>query len=118
MEIAIEKETGTASLQHPQTGASSSDAPTGSSGKTDIKRFKNDELNATNSDLSLFWKLENFANLDGAEALESEDRYDSFDEKITRLPDGRYCTPIPWSTDKWRLQKPPIGHWKSGKHVK
>ena len=104
-EIPTEKETGTASLQHPQIGASFSDAPTGSSGKTDSKRFKNDELNATNFDLSLFWKLENFANLDGAEAVESEDRFDSFDEKITRLPDGRYSTPIPWSTDKWRLQK-------------
>ncbi len=82
------------SLQHPQTGASFSDAPTRSCGKTDIKRFKNDELNATNFDLSLFWKLENFANLDGAEAVESEDRFDSFDERITRLPDGRYCTPF------------------------
>ncbi len=92
IEIPTEKETGTASLQHPQIGASFSDAPTGSSGKTDSKRFKNDELNATNFDLSLFWKLENFANLDGAEAVESEDRFDSFDEKITRLPDGRYHT--------------------------
>ena len=43
---------------------------------------------------------ENFANLDGADAVESTERFDSFADEITRLPDGRYCTPIPWKTDK------------------
>ncbi|XP_045028055.1 uncharacterized protein LOC123471158 [Daphnia magna] len=99
------KETGKANLQNPQTGTSFSDAPTGSCGETDTKWVEHDEITATNFDLSLFWRIENFANLEGAEAVESEDRFDSFDEKITRWPDGRYCTPIPWSTDKWRLQK-------------
>jgi hypothetical protein len=45
------------------------------------------------------------ANLDGADAEESDERFDSFADEITRLPDGRYCTPIPWKTDKWRLQR-------------
>jgi hypothetical protein len=53
----------------------------------------------------LFWRLENFANLDGVDAVESDERFDSFADEITRLPDGRYCTPIPWKTDKWRLQR-------------
>ena len=102
----MEKGAGTASLQIPPPGASFSDAPIGSSKEeTDKERFEKDEINAINFDLSLFWKIENFANLDGADAVEAKDRFDSFDEKITRWPDGRYCTPIPWSTDKWRLQK-------------
>ena len=37
--------------------------------------------------------------------MESTERFDSFADEITRLPDGRYCTPIPWKTDKWRLQR-------------
>jgi hypothetical protein len=101
----MEKETGTASPQIPPPGASFSDAPIGSSGAADSKRFEQEEKSATNFDLSLFWKIENFANLEGADAVELENRFDFFDEKITRWPDGRYCTPIPWTTDKWRLQK-------------
>jgi hypothetical protein len=73
--------------------------------KKEKKRFDKDEQRAVNFDLSLFWRLENFANLDGADAVESTERFDSFADEITRLPDGRYCTPIPWKTDKWRLQR-------------
>jgi hypothetical protein len=37
--------------------------------------------------------------------VESNGRFDSFDKDITRQLDGRYCTPIPWAIDKWRLEK-------------
>ncbi len=63
------------------------------------------ELNNANFDLSLFWKIESFANLDGADVVESNSRFDTFEDEITRLPDGRYSTPIPWTTDKWRLER-------------
>ncbi|KZR96230.1 Uncharacterized protein APZ42_009547, partial [Daphnia magna] len=69
------KETGKASLQNPQPGTSFSDAPTGSCGETDTKWVEHDEITATNFDLSHFWRIENFANLEGAEAVESEDRF-------------------------------------------
>ncbi len=67
--------------------------------------MEEDELNAIKFDISLFWKLENFANLEGAHAVEPNDRFDSFEEEISRLPDGRYCTPLPWTTDRWRLER-------------
>jgi hypothetical protein len=65
----MKKKTGTASLQIPPPGASFLDAPTRFSGETDIKRFEKEELIATNFDLSLFWKIENFKNLEGADAV-------------------------------------------------
>jgi hypothetical protein len=34
-----------------------------------IIRFEKKELIATNFDLSLFWKIENFKNLEGADAV-------------------------------------------------
>lgn len=69
-EIPMEKENVTASLQHPQPEASFSDAPTVPSGEKDKKLYEKDVLEATYFDLSLFWKLENFTNLDGVDAVE------------------------------------------------
>jgi hypothetical protein len=43
--------------------------------------------------------------LNGADAVESNSRFDAFEDEITCLPDGRYSTPIPWTTDKWRLER-------------
>ena len=63
-----------------------------------------DELKNVKFDFSLFWKLENASNLDVAEAVESNSRFDAFEDVITRLPDGRYCTPFPWTTVKWSLK--------------
>jgi hypothetical protein len=57
-----------------------------------------------NFDLSLFWRLENFANLNDCVAVEKDDQFRSFCEDITRFDDGRYCTPIPWTTDRWRME--------------
>ncbi len=65
------------------------------------KRFEMEKLNF---DLSLFWRLENFANLNDCVAVEKDDQFHSFCEEITRFDDGRYCTPIPWTTDRWRLE--------------
>jgi hypothetical protein len=88
-------EADTSSLLNPaETGTSFSENKDGST-KKEKKRFDKDEQRAINFDLSLFWRLENFANLDGADAVESTERFDSFADEITRLPDGRYCTPIP-----------------------
>ena len=39
-----------------------------------------DELNNANFDLSLFWKIESFANLDGDDAVESNSRFDTFED--------------------------------------
>jgi hypothetical protein len=101
-----EKKTGTASLHQPaKTKTSSHDVTIGPKGKQDQKSMGKDELNAANFDLSLFGRLENFVNLDGADAVEPENKFGSFEDEITRLPDGRYCTPIPWTTDKWRLNR-------------
>jgi hypothetical protein len=61
-------------------------------------------MDRLNFDLSLFWRLENFANLNDCDAVEKDDQFRSFCEDITRLDDGRYCTPIPWTTDRWRLE--------------
>ncbi|XP_045023784.1 uncharacterized protein LOC123468396 [Daphnia magna] len=47
---------------------------------------------------------ENFANLNDCVAVEKDDQFRSFCEEITRFEDGRYCTPIPWTTDRWRLE--------------
>jgi len=69
--------------------------------ETENKKFEMDRLNF---DLSLFWRLENFANLNDCDAVEKDDQFRSFCEDITRLDDGRYCTPIPWTTDRWRLE--------------
>ncbi|KZS07327.1 Uncharacterized protein APZ42_028968 [Daphnia magna] len=55
----------------------------------------------TDFDLSLFWKLEHFAILEDCDVVEPENLLSSFGDKITRQEDGRYCTPIPWKTDKW-----------------
>ncbi|XP_046445140.1 uncharacterized protein LOC124194797 [Daphnia pulex] len=65
------------------------------------KRFEMEKLNF---DLSLFWRLENFANLNDCVAVEKDDQFRSFCDEITRFEDGRYCTPIPWTTDRWRLE--------------
>jgi hypothetical protein len=65
------------------------------------KRFEMEKLNF---DLSLFWRLENFANLNDCVAVEKDDQFRSFCNEITRFEDGRYCTPIPWTTDRWRLE--------------
>ncbi|XP_045028551.1 uncharacterized protein LOC123471380 [Daphnia magna] len=65
------------------------------------KRFEMEKLNF---DMSLFWRLENFANLNDCVAVEKDDQFRSFCEEITRFEDGRYCTPIPWTTDRWRLE--------------
>jgi hypothetical protein len=69
------------------------------------KDKKDNDLKQINFDLSLFWNLENLANLNDCNVVESNDRFDSFDKDITRQLDGRYCTPIPWAIDKWRLEK-------------
>lgn len=52
-----------------------SDTPAAPEGKKDKERFEktNWKQPSTNSHLSLFWSLENLANLDGAEAVEPED---------------------------------------------
>ena len=46
--------------------------------------FDKDEQRAINFDLSLFWRLENFVNLDGADAVESTERFYSVADEITR----------------------------------
>ena len=99
------EEADTSSLLNPAETVKSFSENTDGSAKKEKKRFDKDEQRTINFDLSLFWKLENFANLDGADAEESDKRFDSFADEITRLTDGRYCTPIPWKTDKWRLQR-------------
>ena len=68
----------------------------------DGKGVEKEELEALNFDMSLFWRIEGFAGLNKADAVEPKDQFDSFAEKITRAPDGRYFTPIPWTKDKWR----------------
>jgi hypothetical protein len=111
----MEKETGTASPQTPPIGASFSDAPIGSSGEEDSKWFEKEEQVATNFDLSLFWKIENFANLEDADAVESEDRFDFFDEKsrdgqmedIVHRSLGR-----PTSEDSRKISRWPPEEWK------
>ena len=98
-------ETGNTCLLYPnENKASLSNASNGPK-EEDDKKMMVDELNNANFDLSLFWKIESFANLDGADAVESDSRFDTFEDEITRLPDGRYSTPIPWTTDKWRLER-------------
>lgn len=74
-------------------------------GNGDKKRMEEDELNAAKFYIFFFWKFEHFANLDGTDAVEPGDRFNCFEEEITRHPEGRYCNPIPWKTDKWRLHK-------------
>ncbi len=69
------------------------------------KDKKDNDLKQINFDLSLFWNLENLANLNDCNVVESNDRFNSFEKDITRQSDGRYCTPIPWAIDKWRLEK-------------
>jgi hypothetical protein len=98
-------ETGNSSLQPPNEKSSLSDETHGQELDSDTKRMEKDELNAIKFDVSLFWKLYNFANLDGADAVEPNNRFDRFEDEITRLPDARYCTPLPWTTDQWRLQR-------------
>jgi hypothetical protein len=97
--------TGNSSLQTPTEKSSLSDESDGPELDSDTKRMEEDELNAIKFDVSLFWKLENFANLDGADAVEPNNRFDRFEDEITRFPDGRYCTPLPWTADQWRLQR-------------
>jgi hypothetical protein len=66
----------------------------------DKKLMVEDDLNNVKFHLSLFWKLESFANF-GDDAIVSNTRlFEAFEEEIIRLPDGRYFTPIPWTTDK------------------
>ena len=43
--------------------------------------------------------------MEGADVVEKNGRFDSFEETIIREQDGRYSTPIPWTTDQWRLGK-------------
>jgi hypothetical protein len=68
------------------------------------KESKRFEMEKLNFDMSLFWRLENFANLNDCVAVEKDDQFRSFCEEITRFEDGRYCTQIPWTTDRWRLE--------------
>ncbi|KAI9565063.1 Pao retrotransposon peptidase family protein [Daphnia sinensis] len=76
--------------------------------KKEKRKIAKEELKRqTDFDLSLFWKLEHFAILDDCDAVEPDDTLCSFGDKITRQEDGRYCTPIPWKTDKWRLKRTP-----------
>jgi hypothetical protein len=93
------------SLHIPNKKTSPSDDADGPEGNGDKKRMEEHELNAVKLDIFLFWKFENFANLDGTDEVEPDDRFNCFEEEITRLPEGRYCTPTPWKTDKWRLKK-------------
>jgi hypothetical protein len=58
------------------------------------------ELNAVKFDIPLFWKLENFVNLDGADAVEPDNCLNCFKGEITSLPDVNYGTPISWITGK------------------
>jgi hypothetical protein len=86
------------SLLNPaETGTSEN---TDGSAKKKKKRFDKNEQRAINFDLSLFCRLENFANLYRADAVESEERFDSLADEITRLPAGRYSTPILCKADK------------------
>lgn len=71
-------EVGTSSLLSPPEIKTSFSEDTDRSVKKDKKRFYKDEQKAVNFDLSLFWRLENFANLDGAYAVESDERFNSF----------------------------------------
>ncbi len=58
------------------------------------------ELNAVKFDIPLFWKLENFVNLDEADAVEPDNCLNSFKGEITSLTDVPYGTPISWITGK------------------
>jgi hypothetical protein len=69
---------GTSSLLSPPETKTSFSEETDRSVKKDKTRFYKDEQKAVNFDLSLFWRLEKFANLDGAYAVESEKRFNSF----------------------------------------
>ena len=67
-------ETGNTCLLYPnENKASLSNASNGLK-EEDDKKMMVDELNNANFDLSLFWKIESFANLDGADAVESNSR--------------------------------------------
>ncbi len=99
-------DTGNTCLLFPdENKASLLNASNGLKEDDDKKMMVEDELSNANFDLSLFWKIESFANLDGADAVDSNSCFDAFEDEITRLPDGRYSTPIPWTTDKWRLER-------------
>jgi hypothetical protein len=37
--------------------------------------------------------------------VESSNLFGRFEDEITRLLDGRYCTRLPRTTDQWRLQR-------------
>ncbi|KZS10711.1 Uncharacterized protein APZ42_024759, partial [Daphnia magna] len=69
--------------------------------KKNRKIMKEELKRQTYFDLSLFWILEHFAILEDCDAVEPKNLLSSFGDKITRQEDGRYCTPIPWKTDKW-----------------
>ena len=100
-------ETGNTCLLFPdENKVSLLNASNGLKEDDDKKMMVEDELSNANFDLSLFWKIESFANLDEADAVDSTlVCFDAFEDEITRLPDGRYSTPIPWTTDKWRLDR-------------
>ncbi len=99
-------ETGKPCLLYPdENKASLSDASDGLKEDDDKKMMVEDDVDNSNFDLCLFWKIENFANLDGADEVESNSRFHAFEDEIKRLPDGRYSTPIPWTTDRWRLER-------------
>ena len=111
-------EADTSSLLNPaETGTSFSENKDGST-KKEKKRFDKDEQRAINFDLSLFWRLENFANLDGADAVESTERFDSFaDERVRvcrmvdnalqfhgpdfRQTNGGYNVTSKWPPEEW-----------------
>ena len=69
------------------------------------KLVKEEFKRQTDFDLSMFWSLKHFAILDDCDAVEPDEPLGSFGENITGQGDGRYCTSIPWKTEKWRLEK-------------
>jgi hypothetical protein len=111
-------ETGNTCILYPdENKASLSDASDGSKEDYDKKMMLEDELNNANFDLSLFWKIKSSANLDGIDVVESNSRFEALEEEITRQPDGRYPTPIPWTEQingDWKeILSWPQGDWKA-----
>ncbi|KZS05519.1 Uncharacterized protein APZ42_031268 [Daphnia magna] len=106
MEAGKEAEEFSPAQPRPMEEISSQELNNTSKNKKEKRKIVKEELKRqTDFDLSLFWKLEHFAILDDCDAVESDDALSSFGDKITRQKDGRYCTPIPWKMDKWRLEK-------------
>ena len=60
-----------------------------------------DEAVNEDFDLSAFWAIEHLGIL--STETDQPDRLDKYEEDITRAADGRYCAPLPWKVDRWRL---------------